>query len=51
MEVMQMEKCTLCGKETGEFGEIHCGRCDKFVGDAQAELAAEFGAEDNAGLT
>ena len=42
-----MEKCKLCGKETGGFGEIHCGRCDKIVGNAQADLAAEFGPQVN----
>ena len=41
-----MEKCKLCGKQTGEFGEIHCGRCDKIVGSVMADLAAEFAAED-----
>ncbi len=43
-----MEKCKLCGKETDELGEIHCGRCDKIVGSVMADLAAEFGTEGNA---
>ena len=42
-----MEKCKLCGKETGEFGEIHCARCDKRVGTVMADLAAEFGPQAN----
>ena len=43
-----MTRCELCDKETGEFGEIHCGRCDKIVGSVMADLAAEFGTEGNA---
>ena len=43
-----MEKCKMCGKETGEFGEIHCGQCDKIVGNVMADLVAEFGIEGNA---
>ncbi len=43
-----MEKCKICGKETGEFGEIHCGRCDKIVGSVMGDLAVELGTEGNA---
>ena len=42
MEVMQMEKCKLCGKGTSELLGSYCGRCDKIVGDVNAGLAAEF---------
>ena len=42
-----MEKCKLCGKQIGEFGEIHCRRCDKIVGSVMADLAAEFGPQAN----
>ena len=48
MEVVRVEKCRICGKETGEFGEIHCGRCDKIAGAVMADLVAEVGTEGNA---
>jgi len=37
-----MEKCRICGKKTGEFEEVHCGRCDKIAGSVMADLAAKF---------
>ena len=48
MEVVQMNKCKLCGKETGTFGESHCGRCDKSIGSAMEDLAVELGIEGTA---
>ena len=47
MEVVRMEQCRICGKETGGFGEIHCGRCDKIAGAVMADLVAEFGPQAN----
>ena len=36
-------KCKMCKEETAEFLGPYCGRCDKIVGDVNADLAAEFG--------
>ena len=38
-----MRECKLCGKDTSELLGLYCSRCDKIVGDANADLAAEFG--------
>ena len=43
-----MGTCKLCNKETGEFGDVYCGRCDKIVGYVHADLVAEFGIKGNA---
>jgi hypothetical protein len=38
MEVMQM-KCRVCGKDTSEFSDGYCLRCEKIAADVDAELA------------
>jgi ribosomal protein L37E len=38
MEVMQM-KCRVCGKDTSEFADGYCLRCEKVAADVDAELA------------
>ena len=40
MEAMQM-KCRVCGKETSEFSDEYCLRCEKIAADVGAELAIE----------
>jgi len=35
-----MGECKLCRRET--LLELYCGRCDKIVGDVNADLAAEL---------
>lgn len=35
-----MKECKLCGRET--LLELYCGRCDKLVGDVNADIAAEL---------
>jgi hypothetical protein len=44
MEVMQMERCKLCGVEgkKEEFTGPYCLRCDKIVADAYTDLATGF---------
>jgi hypothetical protein len=38
-----MNQCRICGKKIdGRLG-IYCSRCDKLIGDANADLAAELG--------
>ena len=37
-----MRECKLCGKYTPELLGPYCGRCDKIVGDMNADLAAEL---------
>ena len=37
-----MRECKLCGKEAPELLGPYCGRCDKIVGDMNADLAAEL---------
>ncbi|MHC4677764.1 MAG: hypothetical protein ACYTEK_03620 [Planctomycetota bacterium] len=37
-----MRECKLCGKDTPELLGSYCGRCDKVVGDVNADLAAEL---------
>ena len=41
-----MRKCKLCGKNTSELFGPYCGRCDKIVGDVNADLAAELEASE-----
>ena len=41
MEVMQM-KCRVCGKDSSEFSDGHCLRCEKIAADVDAELAIGF---------
>jgi len=36
-----MRECKLCGKNTSELMGPYCARCEKIVGDVQADLAAE----------
>ena len=38
-----MRECKLCGKDTSELLGPYCSRCDKIVGNVNADLAAEFG--------
>lgn len=45
-EVRKMGTCTLCGKETVGFGDIYCGRCDKIVGDVNADLVVACRGDD-----
>jgi hypothetical protein len=42
MEVMQMKECKLCGKDAPELLGLYCGRCDKIVGDVNADLVTEL---------
>ena len=42
-----MGRCSLCQKEIDGTEGIHCGRCDKIVGDVNADLVAEFDQEVN----
>jgi len=46
--VKKMNRCPMCGglKAEDELG-LHCCRCDKIIGDVQADLMAEFGVRDN----
>lgn len=37
-----MRECKLCGKNTPGLLGPYCGRCDKIVGDMNADLAAEL---------
>ena len=46
MEVMKI-KCRLCGKHTSELLGLYCGRCDKIVGDVNADLAVELRTSEN----
>jgi hypothetical protein len=39
-EETEMRECKLCGKEI--LLELYCGRCDKIVGNVNADLAAEL---------
>jgi hypothetical protein len=41
----KMRKCQMCKKEIDESFGIYCGRCDKIIGDVNADLAAEFAGE------
>ena len=43
-----MNRCPMCGglKAEDELG-LCCCRCDKTIGDVQADLMAEFGVRDN----
>jgi len=34
-------KCTVCGKDTSEFSDGYCLRCEKIAGDVDAELGIE----------
>jgi len=43
-----MRKCNMCKKQIDESFGIYCGRCDKIIGDVNADLAAEFGAAESA---
>jgi hypothetical protein len=36
-----MRECKLCGKATPQLMGAHCTRCDKIVGDVNADIAAE----------
>jgi len=48
-EPVEVKKMAICnGKEISEIDEIYCGRCDKIVGDVQADLVAEFGIRGSA---
>ena len=42
MEVMQMKECKLCGQDAPDLLGMYCGRCDKIVGDVNADLAVEL---------
>ena len=42
-----MRKCNMCKKQIDEFFGIYCGRCDKIVGDVNADLAAELMEAEN----
>lgn len=35
-------KCKMCEQKTSEFSEPYCSRCDKIIGDVNADFAAEF---------
>ena len=37
-----MKECKLCGKDAPELLGPHCSRCDKIVGDMNADLAGEL---------
>ena len=37
-----MRECKLCGKDAPELLGQYCGRCDKIVGNMNADLAAEL---------
>ena len=37
-----MVKCKLCGKPIEDSLDIYCGFCDKIIGDANSDMAAEF---------
>ena len=37
-----MNECKLCGKDTPELLGLYCGRCDKIVGDVNADQFAEL---------
>ncbi len=41
-----MRECKLCGKNTPELLDPYCGRCDKIVGDINADLAAGLGPKE-----
>jgi len=46
--VKNMDRCVTCGALRTEDGlGLHCCRCDKIIGDVQADLMAEFGVRDN----
>jgi len=45
-----MRECKLCGKYVPELLGPYCARCDKIVGDVQADLAAEFEPGEGAGV-
>jgi len=46
--VKKMERRVTCGASRTEDGlGLHCSRCDKIVGDVQADLMADFGVRDN----
>jgi hypothetical protein len=49
-EVMQMEECKLCGKDTPELFGPYCALCDKIVGDVNAGLVAEFEPGEGTGV-
>ena len=36
-------KCKMCEEKIPEFLGPYCSRCDKIVGDVNADLAAELG--------
>ena len=43
-----MRRCPMCGGLRAENElELYCCRCEKIIGDAQADLMAEFGVRDN----
>ena len=46
--VKKMRRCVMCGSlgAENELG-LYCCRCDKIIGDFQADLMAEFGVRDN----
>ena len=37
-----MKKCQICERKIDESFDIYCGRCDKIIGDVNADLAAEL---------
>ena len=37
-----MRECKLCGNDTPELLGPYCGRCDKLVGEVNADLVAEL---------
>ena len=43
-----MNRCPMCGglKAEDEL-DLYCCRCEKIIGDIQADLMAEFGVRDS----
>ena len=35
-------KCRVCGKDTSEYSDGYCLRCEKIAADVDAELAIKF---------
>jgi len=43
-----MRRCPMCGALKAEDElDLYCYRCEKIIGDVQADLMAEFGVKDN----
>ena len=41
-------KCKMCEQQTSELSVPYCSRCDKMIGDVNADIAAEFGVKETA---